>query len=114
MSRRRESEFAIEPVPGRGLSSVEAHQLLLSACPGVAEWICWELKANYRMSANQITEEVEPDALVALMGKPDRTATLGRMTYWFYNCRDGQIMMQFESETFAVFGRIIAAEINDY
>ena len=73
-----------------------------------------KLRANYRMSANQITEEVEPDAFVALMGKPDRTATLGRMTYWFYNCRDGQIMMQFESETFAVFGRIIAAEINDY
>ena len=42
MSRRRESEFAIEPVPGRGLSTVEAHQLLLLACPGVTEWICWE------------------------------------------------------------------------
>ena len=47
-----------------------------------------------------------------VMGKPNRTQTVGNETYWYYECSDGMIQMEMDPTVLQM--GTIQAEVNDY
>ena len=75
---------------------------------------------HFDVAVNQVVlSKANPNGLASaeefkkLVGKPDRTQTVGEQTYWYYTCSDGQIQMVTDA---ALLSRdiIAGAQINDY
>jgi hypothetical protein len=51
-----------------------------------------------------------------IMGKPDRTQTIGEKAYWYYKCRDGMIQVVINTGMMnEVYGdKVIVEVVNDY
>jgi len=90
--------------------------LSIAGCGGNSSVTKDEWKARVQKNFPGFMRMVEyPDkaTFISVMGKPDRTQTVGGNPYWYYQCADGMIQIQF----CAVPGKenmLVLSAMNDY
>jgi len=69
---------------------------------------------NLKFPGNRAVMDVKKEDFIRIMGKPNRTQSLGEQTFWYYNCSDGQIQMVITGWVLERDGKIFAETINEY
>ena len=55
---------------------------------------------------------IDGEVFKRVMGKPDRTQTIGSNMYWYYTCRDGVIQLVLENRE--GLDNLLVGDVNDY
>jgi DNA-directed RNA polymerase subunit RPC12/RpoP len=99
-----------------GTSSSDTRRSVLPISGRMSKEQWWnKLEDNkLKFPGNRAVMNVQKEDFIRIMGKPNRTQSVGEQTFWYYDCSDGQIQMVISGWVLERDGKIFADTINEY